>query len=95
MGKTEELFKQVNLDWHKLRDDPLDSGYDYLINDYIPNQGKADMLAFIDLGFSPLAYLLWKLDINNLLEPPFSEALKKRLTEVFGKYPSPTNGEGE
>lgn len=86
MATAEELFKQVGLDWPLVRDH-LEEGYDYLINDYIPNQGNADMGAFIQLGFSPFNYLLWKLEVNDLLKEPLATALKERIKEVFEKYP--------
>lgn len=85
--QAEELFKQVGLDWPLVRDH-YEHGYDYLINDYIPNQGHADMVAFIELGFSPFNYLLWKLEVNGLLKEPLATALKERIKEVFSKYPS-------
>ena len=34
--------------------------YAYLINDFIPLQGNADMETFIELGWSPDAYIMWK-----------------------------------
>jgi len=85
-GKATELFKQVGLDWPLVRDHPVE-GYDYLINDYIPKQGNADMVAFIELGFSSFNYLLWKLEVNGLLKEPLDTALKERIKEVFDKYP--------
>ncbi len=83
---AEELFKQVGLDWPLVRD-RFAEGYDYLINDYIPNQGHADMAAFIQLGFSPFNYLLWKLEVNGLLKEPLATGVKERIQEVFEKYP--------
>jgi len=83
--KVTEIFSKVGLDWDRARYDEI--GYEYLINEYIPNQGKADMLAFIDLGFTPFNYLLWKLEVNGLLEEPLAAGLKERIKEVFGKYP--------
>ena len=37
-----------------------DEWYDYMINDYIPEQGKKEMEAFLNAGFNINAYLLWK-----------------------------------
>jgi hypothetical protein len=37
-----------------------DLWYEYLINNYIVDQGKKDMVMFIDLGFSPERYIIWK-----------------------------------
>ena len=85
-NKATELFKQVGLDWPLVRDH-YEHGYDYLINDYIPKQGHADMIAFIDLGFSPFNYLLWKLEVNGLLKESLAEGLRERIKEVFDKYP--------
>lgn len=82
--RTAAKFKKVGLDWKRLKADPLGDGYDYLVNEYIPDQGMDDMLAFIDLGFQPVSYLLWKLERNGLLCPVFATAVKDRLCQVFG-----------
>ncbi|RLI83186.1 hypothetical protein DRP04_02150 [Archaeoglobales archaeon] len=37
----------------------LDDWYEYLINDFIPNQGYEDLIRFIELRFDPIA-CRWK-----------------------------------
>ncbi|KKN23682.1 hypothetical protein LCGC14_0902410 [marine sediment metagenome] len=75
----------IGLDWERIRGV---SGYEYLINEYIPNQGEHDMGAFIDLGFDPKHYIYWKLIQNDLLKKlAFRDALKDKLVEVFKVWP--------
>jgi hypothetical protein len=57
--------------------------YDYLINDYIPQQGEKDMEMFITLGFSDYNYILWKLFDTGHMKKSFIEPFKKRINKVF------------
>jgi len=60
-----------------------DGKYDYLINDYIPNQGRADMGAFLDYGLSIHNYTCWK--YSQFFNDTFSQEVTKKLKDVFGK----------
>ena len=87
--ETKQKIKdRCDLDWDWFLNQFQEYRYEYLINEYIPNQGSNDMNAFINLGFNDTAYLLWKFNENNILKPSLSQALKDRIIEVFGKYPS-------
>jgi hypothetical protein len=39
----------------------LDDWYDYLVDDYIPNQRPQDMQLFIQLCFDPTQYILYRI----------------------------------
>lgn len=58
--------------------------YEYLINEYIPAQGREDMDMFIGLGFSDYNYYLWKIWRMGKMKQSFIEPFKKRIEEVFG-----------
>lgn len=57
--------------------------YDYLIDEYIPNQGEKDMNMFISLGFSPYNYILWKLYDEDHMKEKMIEPFKEKIKEEF------------
>ncbi|MCF8008165.1 MAG: hypothetical protein K9K32_00240 [Halanaerobiales bacterium] len=57
--------------------------YDYLIDEYIPNQGKKDMNMFISLGFSPYNYILWKLYNEGHMKEKLIKPFKEKIKEEF------------
>lgn len=61
--------------------DSIDPWYEYLINEYIPEQN--DQTMFIDLGFSPYNYILWKIYKTGHMKKKLIEPFKARIKEVF------------
>jgi len=65
-SKTMKMMKQIYgmktlADFEYRKDIPfriLDEWYSYLINDFIPSQGKEDMDVFAILKFNPCNYIL-------------------------------------
>src|SRR6056297_483407 len=57
--------------------------YDYIVFEYIPNQGEEDMNMFINLGLDPFTYILWKLYDGGYMKESFIEPFKSRIKEVF------------
>jgi hypothetical protein len=65
----------------------IDDWYNYLINVYIPKQGKEDMRRFVRCQFQPFPYFLWKattmLDKFPCIDAAFKQAIEARFNEVF------------
>ena len=89
-SQTMKMMKQIYgmktlADFEHIEDMPFrifDEWYSYLINDFIPSQGKEDMDVFIILKFNPYTYILWKLAKAGRL----GEELNKRILEKIEKY---------
>jgi|Wag4MinimDraft_12_1082652.scaffolds.fasta_scaffold14724_2 hypothetical protein len=59
--------------------------FEYFINDYIPSQNGNDEEMFIDLGFSPTAYIIWKALEEDILDGEFAKEAEKALDERIKK----------
>ena len=53
--------------------------YPYFINEYLTSKGHEDMLAFIRLGFDPVAYICWALLKSNKIKDELKEEMVKAL----------------
>lgn len=58
--------------------------YEYLINEYIPSQGKEDMQMFIDLSFDTFSYVMWKIYSIGAMKPGLVEPFKHKIKKVHG-----------
>ena len=56
---TEKTFDEIGMHppWAYMS---YSDWYEYLINEYILEQGEEDMEAFADLNFIPELYIIWK-----------------------------------
>jgi hypothetical protein len=60
-----------------------DDWYNYLINMFIIEQGEEDMGVFIDLGFNPTAYMIWKLAKKSIFKnPELSKAIIDKVNNL-------------
>ena len=59
-----------------------DLWYEYLLNDYIPNKRPQDMGIFIELGFSPYNYIIYRLATEGHLNPEFKEAVISKCNKI-------------
>lgn len=79
-----EIMDKLNMKQPKdLKDES--NWFEYLINDYIPKQNGNDEEMFIDLGFSPIAYIIWKALEEDVLDGEFAEEAKKALNKRIEK----------
>lgn len=66
--------------------DTNEDWFGYFINDYIPDQGEEDMFKFLELGMSPISYVMWKAVEENILDDEFADevevALKERIKAI-------------
>jgi len=59
--------------------------YAWLVNEYIPTQGRKDMDVFISLGFDAAQYVLWKwLASGKAPDGVFTTELRRRFRDVYG-----------
>ena len=79
MGKSEVKIGMLPLEGFG----NFDSWYSYLINDYIPNKHPEDMELFIETGFNPEIYLIYRLYKANEFKKEMQEAIKKRFKKEF------------
>jgi len=70
-----------------------DAWYGWLINQYIPDQGRKDMDVFISIGFDPMQYILWKLLEQSKVESPvLAVELRRRFRDTHGVCDLMENG---
>lgn len=83
--KKFEIFDKLNIKQPE-KFESEDDWFGYFINDYIPEQGEEDMFMFLELGMSPISYIMWKAVDKGILEDEFSEevriALKTRVEMI-------------
>lgn len=62
-----------------------DGWYEWLINEYIPAQGKKDLGVFLDVGGDVTQYILWKmLERGKIKSPVLAVELRRRYRDVHG-----------
>ena len=58
----------------------LDEWYEYFVNEWLPEQGEADMILFIEAGFDTYVYFAFKLKrIGNIDDKKLIDVLLKGM----------------
>lgn len=74
-----------SLGMHQLEAFTGDGWYEWLINEYIPAQGKKDMGVFLDVGGDVTQYILWKmLERGKIKSPVLAVELRRSFRDVHG-----------